>query len=374
MALAAGTKVGLSLRRLRWRQLAGFVARGIGFLAAVFLVVATLEGLSRVLPFIWRAGRLSWAIAREGKSYLRRDELLGWTNIPDAFIPDLYGPGVGLRTNSRGFRGGAEFPERPAPGRMRLACSGDSLTFGARVKDEDTWCRQLRFLDGRLEPMNLGGVLYGLDQSYLRYARDAAPLNPSIHIAAIGDLDAQLAALDGSFLLPRPALGSRDGRLIQVRPLKSGLGPVRYLVPLLQLLDDHLILPADLGRLVSSGRSRRRSEALLLSILESFQAQARDQGGVFMVVLLPTTAALARDWDVPEADRLCAELRRRGVAVVNLVEEFRRWPLDQQHRLFGPVGSDFSPMGHELIATLLYRRLLVTPGAAAKFAVAAGQR
>jgi len=29
---------------------------------------------------------------------------LGWVNIPDLHLPDMYGPGVYLRTNHQGFR------------------------------------------------------------------------------------------------------------------------------------------------------------------------------------------------------------------------------------------------------------------------------
>ncbi|OGR22855.1 MAG: hypothetical protein A3K53_05655 [Deltaproteobacteria bacterium RIFOXYB2_FULL_66_7] len=336
----------------------------VAFFASVFLVVATLEGLFRVVPFCWSAARLAWRTAHEGRSYLRSDPLLGWANAPDVFIPDFFGPSQHLRTDARGFRGAEQVSPRPARRRLKLACSGDSLTFGAGVGDEQTWCRRLGLQDPRLETINLGVPLYGLDQSYLRYARDAAPLAPDIHIAAVGDVDAQISALSGSLLLPRPALELEDGRLGEARPPKWGIGPVRCMVPLLRTMDSHLGVFSALGRLVSSRRSRRRAEALLLSILGSFDAQARARGGAFLAVFLPTTTALERDWEAPEADRLCAELRRRGIPVVNLVDEFRRWPDNVQHQIFQPMGLDLSLMGHERIAVLLYRRLLVAPGAA----------
>ncbi len=53
-------------------------------------------------------------------------------------------------TNSWGFRG-REFSVEKSPHTFRIACIGDSFTFGEGVKDEDTYCEQLvRILRDRM--------------------------------------------------------------------------------------------------------------------------------------------------------------------------------------------------------------------------------
>jgi hypothetical protein len=102
----------------------------------------------------------------------------------DLFIPDMYRPGVSLRTNSRSFRGGREFTEAVPSGKFRVICSGDSVTLGFGVGDDHPWCKLLESLDQRLETVNMRQAGYGVDQAYLWYKRDGGAFRHHVHLFA----------------------------------------------------------------------------------------------------------------------------------------------------------------------------------------------
>src|SRR5262245_42920123 len=64
------------------------------------------------------------------------DRDLLYRYAPSTDILGLY------RTNAAGYRG-PEFRAEKAPGVVRIACVGDSCTFGLGVREEHTWTRQL---------------------------------------------------------------------------------------------------------------------------------------------------------------------------------------------------------------------------------------
>jgi lysophospholipase L1-like esterase len=88
--------------------------------------------------------------------------------------------------NRHGFRG-PDF-ERSKPDHvLRLACSGDSSTFGLGVGDDETWPAFLqRVLGGLLqgvaevEAINVGVPGYSTEQSKRQFLRDVLPLQPDI--------------------------------------------------------------------------------------------------------------------------------------------------------------------------------------------------
>jgi lysophospholipase L1-like esterase len=102
------------------------------------------------------------------------DQQLGWD----------YLPGTGwkgreqLTINSLGARGAVEFPAEPPPDKVRIACFGESFTYGTDVPDGEDWPAKLARLDPRLEVLNMGVGGYGTDQVLLRMRRDCARLRP----------------------------------------------------------------------------------------------------------------------------------------------------------------------------------------------------
>ncbi len=53
----------------------------------------------------------------------------------------------------------------------------------------DTWCHLLSVYDERIETVNIGQQGYGVDQSYLRFRRDASELEHTIHLFTFVDGD-----------------------------------------------------------------------------------------------------------------------------------------------------------------------------------------
>ena len=86
------------------------------------LVVALLEGLvSLVLAGRDFSGWRDRTVKEERHS--RYDAELGWVSVPNVAIPNMYGPGVALHTNARGFRGRQD-GDGPQPSSSRT--SGES--------------------------------------------------------------------------------------------------------------------------------------------------------------------------------------------------------------------------------------------------------
>ena len=109
-------------------------------LAVTAVLLVLMEGLAgyayvahRIASYrnIWVQGNVQY------------DPDLGWANIPNASLPNLFGPGVYFRSNTQGFRNEQDFAPGIPPGKFRIICSGDSFTMGSGVSNEQTWCEQL---------------------------------------------------------------------------------------------------------------------------------------------------------------------------------------------------------------------------------------
>ncbi len=148
--------------------------------AAVVVLLVAFEGTAGYLMVI----RQEVPAEAAERRHVVYDPELGWVNDRNVRLDDVYTPGIGLRTNSQGFRSAADFSPDVPPGKIRLICSGDSFTLGFGVGDRDTWCDILTRIDTRLETINMGQAGYGLDQAYLWYRRDGLALDHQIHVLA----------------------------------------------------------------------------------------------------------------------------------------------------------------------------------------------
>jgi hypothetical protein len=147
----------------------------------VVLLVALCEGLASLILFFQT---LPDTLPLAERRHTQYDELLGWVNIPNLYIEDMYGPGVYLKTNGQTFRNAEEFTPEVLPGKVRIICSGDSFTFGYGVSNDQAWCQRLAAKDKRLETVNMGQGGYGVDQAYLWYKRDGQKLEHDIQLFA----------------------------------------------------------------------------------------------------------------------------------------------------------------------------------------------
>ena len=189
-------------------RLAGILLANVALLVALLVII---EGLSSYAFFL---NDLAPKLRESNLSHTTYDPEIGWVGLPNVDIKDMYGPGAHLRTNGQGFRNAKDFePKRDSDAR-RIVCSGDSVTFGEHVGNDQTFCSMLAELDPKLEPINMGQVGYGVDQGYLWYRRDAEGLEVDVHIFAFITHDF-LRMQDDEFQgVPRPVMILEDGKPI----------------------------------------------------------------------------------------------------------------------------------------------------------------
>lgn len=308
-----------------------------------------------------------WKVVRESpRLHTRYDPLLGWASVPGLSLPDLYGPGIGFHTNSRGFRGEREVADSPA-GRRRIVCSGDSFTLGVGVRDEDTWCAQLEQLGGDIESVNMGQAGYGVDQAYLWFKRDGTRLERRLHVFAFVSVDLDRMGADRFAGFGKPFLDLERGALV-TRNVPVPRGP--YLFPWLTLLApslDELRMVLFARRLAAWGGMAVKVQGpqappleLLLAVAQDLEKLSEAGRSRLAIVYLPTILDMTPN---PAFDGwregLHAAFASRGFDYVDLVPDFRA-ETGGSDLLFLPatvMGRHYTIGGHRLVARVLRERL-----------------
>lgn len=340
--------------------------------ALPILVVALFEGLSSlVLAAYTLASPRFLAEAR----HTERDTLLGWINRPNLSLPSMYGPGVGLHTNRQRVRHLGDLAPNPPAGRRRLLCSGDSFTLGYGVDDEHPWCSLLGVRDSSWETVNMGQGGYGMDQAYLWYLRDGLPLHPDLHVFALitEDLRRNLSDNFSGNPKPRLVLDSSGLHTVGVPVAAPGLRPwwkrVMNNVRALRSFD----LLQRLG-VTGAGRpsiDNRAMRELGLAVLRDLARRDSAAGIELVVVHLPTRDDFNRLTSDPWLQQAHEAARRGEFRFVDLIEPFRRLPLDSVEKMFIKDGEvpyasavgHFNVVGNAWVADQLTGRL---PPAATK--------
>ncbi len=308
------------------------------------------------------------------------DSLLGWVNIPGLDLPDRWGPEQEVHTEAFGFRSTDDVSAEVSPGRIRLLCSGDSFAFGVGVGDEETWCHLLTRRNEILETVNLGGPGYGIDQAYLRYARDGLLFDHTIHlftfigsdIYRIGQasaygygkptfrIEADSLVLDN---VPVPRLLPAAARL--VRRLSVRLRSVQFISRAARRLG----LSAVPAATVSHGELGRTAP-VAARIFRKVQHLAEENGRLAVFVYLPSVFEVDRDgkwrgWTHAVMDSL-------GLRCIDLTPALRQVGPDEAARFFippeDPGAGHYSAEGNVWVATTLYDKLCGLPAVARKFA------
>ena len=305
------------------------------------------------------------------RKHTRYDRDLGWVNIPSLDIPDMYGPGIRLRTNRQGFRNDHDIAEAVPPGKYRLICSGDSFTLGYGVADHETWCARLEALDPRLETVNMGQGGYGVDQAFLWFRRDARALQHHLHLFAFitGDFDRMRrdtfwgygkpvvrlengALVTGNVPVPTTAY-TLGGLLLRVRPLED-----LRLLELLRRSLQKLGLLADSPAAVTDEQAR----GVAAKIFEDLRDLNARRGSRLVLVYLPSfrgRASAEEEWVRfvhITADRL-------GLPVVDVRGEFERIAPERRQALFFDQQDNWhlNRRGNEVAAATICRAVLRLP-------------
>src|SRR5512139_693716 len=88
-------------------------------LLSLALAFALLEGAASLAYFVWWA-RMHWWRPLPERVHTAYDPELGWTSLKSAVAADVFGPGLNVTTNARGFRNGVEFEAQVPAGKKRV--------------------------------------------------------------------------------------------------------------------------------------------------------------------------------------------------------------------------------------------------------------
>lgn len=277
--------------------------------------------------------------------------------------------GARVTINARGYRGRLH-PARPGPGRPRWLLLGDSVTFGYRVHDEQTFAHLLE-ADGRAEALNLAVEGWGTGQQVLRLEHELARARATgvlLNLCLENDVvdnwlgahlydgrspqpyfrleQGQLVLHDAHLRLPawrRPALWLERRSLLFARLARAPAPPpppgagARWRVAKEQVL-----------------RDPRPALELTFALLRRADQLCRAAGARLLVVLHPNKRALQGRASLREALLSAPELD--GIERLDLAQSYLERRLTPAE-LFLDGSGHLTPRGHELVAELLRERL-----------------
>jgi hypothetical protein len=341
----------------------------------VLLVLLLLEGAASVARVAWLAATTDARPLAE-RAHTEYDPELGWVNRPHVSLPDLYGPGASFHTNGRRFRGRRETAARPPPGRIRVLCSGDSFALGYGVDDEATWCHRLETLEPRLEAVNMGQGGYGIDQSWLWFRRDGAPLEHQLHLFTFIVEDFVRMTATEFFGYPKPRLRLEpDGRIAVTNvPVPRGAFRAPWLARNARWLDELRVVRGLRALGEGAGLLRRPSPGdggdhdlapLAAAVLEELARSQHAAGRRLVLVWLPMREEHRGGANDPFRRFLAERASALGVPYFDLVEELRRLPAEEVPPLFLRAGEidfpaadgHYSVSGNQRVAEWLLGRL-----------------
>jgi hypothetical protein len=354
-------------------------------MSAVWVVVTLLllfliEGAASFIH-VTRAVILQSPRRSADRIHTRYDSELGWVNIPNVFIPDLYGPGVYLRANSQGFRNNEDFTADVPAGKYRVICSGDSFALGYGVSNDDNWCQVLTRLDERLQTVNLGQGGYGIDQSYLLFLREGMKLQHNLHILSVIDDDFQRMTYAVRNGYSKPRLELANGQLVvrnvpvpKPSQLAIRLGPALSALGTLRTIQAVSWISKRLSSSADGASAIRRNQQKVFPVAMKVFAALRDlgaqSGSQFVLVYFPRETDGAGDSDAEALRRdLKLHSEQAGIRFWDLTGDFQNLPLRQFKSMFIPPGKlpysgasgHYTPEGNRFVAELLYQRMRATP-------------
>ncbi len=273
------------------------------------------------------------------EAYNQEDADLMWAPRPG------YSDGA-LTVSAGGLRGPEDVGPKPL-GAVRIACLGDSSTFGVDVRDDETYVAALEALwpsGPRVETLNAGVTGYTSTQALRRYLRDVRPHAPDVVVLYVGVNDgiARFALSDDDILERQPPQA--------VRSLQNAV-----------LLRSHAYRLLRAGVLGALGREPLPGPPVPRVSLERFNQNVRDldasvraDGARLVLVAPPVNPERAQGWP------LWPTFASYRQAIVDLAAELGAplvWErrMDEQSRPEGLFLDTVHPnkAGHRLLAAAI---------------------
>lgn len=313
--------------------------------------------------------------------YLQPDAVTGWHNRPN------------IRVNywtTDEFGGRSHAPvhlERSTKARV-LFLGSSKVNGGTSVQSDETISAYLA--NDKVETLNFGTMLYGVDQSYLAYKHRYFRFNPDVVVLgldtspeeALGNIYIPLRRRS-EVLMPyvKARFQLRDDALQVVEPplqlLRDSNTSAEQLLEFLSDRDDFFFAFENFRRfdftplsylVERTGNKIRKlqmyvqkeatsQEQLLLALLMQFRRELDAENKQLVLLLLPDheTVAANHNWspDLYRHLRLCALLQRSGFEFVDMRAAMKA----RRHELFHADGVHYTAEGNQIAATELSQYL-----------------
>jgi hypothetical protein len=272
--------------------------------------------------------------------------------------------------NGKGYRGPEHAWEKPG-GRTRVVLLGDSVAFGARATDDQTFAALLESGSGRFDVVNLAVEGYGTDQELLRLEDEGLAYHPDVVVLSFcmtnDALNNSLHADTENAGSPKPYF-TWEGGALHLHDEGVRLSRLRRVA---QWLEDWsqlyhrvaALLPSPAPQPESppptSARIRRLpAEELTFRLIRRIAEVAKAAGARVLVVLDPDEPAYRRR--SPLLQSFCWTPLLEDIPVVDLGERYRAEGLS-----FDQIALDYqghlTPLGHHLAALEIAAVLAETP-------------
>lgn len=303
--------------------------------------------------------------------HVQYDPLLGWANIPNLYVTDIYFPGDYYQVNSQGFRGDRDYTKEVPAGKTRIICSGDSFTMGYGVDNVHGWCHLLGTKAPNLETINMGQGGYGLDQVYLWYMRDGIKFDHQLQIFAFIDDDFNRIHLSNFAGYPKPYFSLINGELVlKNTPVPNRLRFPRlnsvyitnlhYLHTLQALQDayDHFF-PKPPEDMQQGGEWD-----LPFRIFEKVQEENSTHNRQVVFVYLPGMSEVGNEDNAKRAEfrnTIREGMEKRGMLFLDLTDDFKKLGPAEARELYMWDGH-YNEKGNQLVSDVLYEKLPIVLG------------
>jgi hypothetical protein len=351
----------------------------------VILAFFMFEGLAST---IFVAHKIMASRPAAERLHTKYDEELGWINIPNLHIEDMYGSGKYLKTNSQMFRNNKDFEANIKDHRLRIVCSGDSFTFGYGVDNDHTWCHILTLIDPKLETVNMGQGGYGVDQSYLWYKRNNTIIDHDIHVFAFVTTDFNRMESSSMLGYGKPILELHDGILHPKNiPVPKRSFYVPWLTHVVNGIGDlsSVKLLTKLREKIFTGSKTQGSSSqtndLVINVFEELYRINQSKNSILVLVYLPTSDDHRGNASDIWRHFIDTHLAKDKIVYIDLIEDFKKILPQEIKKMFISHGvldyqyaaGHYTEEGNAYIAEMLYNKLIAIPQISDKFMERSGQ-